>query len=125
MTNGVYAMAVINYLDYTGLQTYDKLIKGLIAESIKTVKLDGDNLKFYRTANPAVDAEPDFEVMVAGLGDLNQLIKKVEGGQTDDIAVLTDDGSIKDSGISSKDITDMQSTVKGLQSAQITYTIIE
>ena len=45
-------MATTNYLDLTGLQVYDGLIKNYVtnadAKSIKTVLLDGNNIKFYK-----------------------------------------------------------------------------
>lgn len=62
-----------NYLDLTGLTAYDKLIKKYIddadsaidAKSIKTVLVDGDNIKFYKKAGAASTETPDYTVPIA------------------------------------------------------------
>lgn len=108
-------MAVINYLDYNGLKKYDELIKQLIAQSIKTVKLNGDTLEFYKSANPGPEDPADYEITVSGTGDLSQLIKKVADAKANNIPVLTEDGSIADSGIS----------INGIGEQTITFDVID
>ena len=51
-------MATTNYLDLTGLQVYDGLIKNYVtnadAKSIKTVILDGNNIKTSILSNNVI-----------------------------------------------------------------------
>lgn len=62
-----------NYLDLTGLTAYDKLIKQYVdnndsaidAKSIKTVLVDGDNIKFYKKAGATKTDTADYTVPIA------------------------------------------------------------
>ena len=57
------------YLDLTGLQAYDALIKAYAdagdAKAIKTVLLDGDNIKFYRKENATTADTADYTIAIS------------------------------------------------------------
>lgn len=108
-------MAIINYLDFEGLQKYDALIKGLIAQTLKYVELADGKLKFYKSELPWPGEPADFEISITDMGDLSQLIKKVADAKENNIPVLTADGSLKDSGVS----------IEGISQQTITFDVVE
>lgn len=100
-------MATVQYLDIAGLQIYDGLIKNVISEgdakSLKTVKLDGLKLNFYKSENPANDATPDFSITLPEQ-NLDNLLEKISGGVKDNVVIIGEGGIVVDSGIKSTDL---------------------
>ena len=100
-------MAKVQYLDIAGLQVYDGLIKGVIsaseAKALKTVKIDGWTLNFYKAENPAEDAVPDFTITLPKQ-DLSNLLEKINGGVTGNVVTIGADGIVVDSGIKAADV---------------------
>jgi len=100
-------MATVQYLDIAGLQIYDGLIKGVISESeakaLKTVKIAGQDLKFYKTENPAADAVPDFKISLPQQ-DLSGLLEKISGGTEGNVVIIGAEGIVVDSGIALDDL---------------------
>lgn len=100
-------MAKVQYLDIAGLQVYDGLIKGVIsaseAKALKTVKIDGWTLKFYKAENPAEDAVPDFTITLPKQ-DLSNLLEKINGGVSGNVVTIGADGIVVDSGIKTADV---------------------
>lgn len=95
-------MATVQYLDIAGLQIYDGLIKGVISESeakaLKTVKIDGWDLKFYKAESPASDAVEDFKITLPKQ-DLSGLLEKISGGVVGNVVTIGADGIVVDSGV--------------------------
>lgn len=66
------------------LQAYDTLIKKYVddadavvdAKSVKTIKVNGDNIEFYKKAAPADADTPDFTVKISS-SDVEQLLEDV------------------------------------------------
>lgn len=100
-------MATVQYLDIAGLQIYDGLIKDTISESeakaLKTVKLDGQDLKFYKAENPATDTTPDFKITLSQQ-DLSNLLEKIADGVEGNVVTIGADGIVVDSGIATDDL---------------------
>lgn len=100
-------MATVQYLDIAGLQIYDGLIKNVISEgdakSLKTVKLDGLKLNFYKSEKPANDAIPDFSITLPEQ-NTDDLLKKITDGVKDNVVIIGEDGIVVDSGIKSTDL---------------------
>lgn len=100
-------MATVQYLDIAGLQIYDGLIKGVISESeakaLKTVKIAGQDLKFYKAENPAADAIPDFKITLPQQ-DLSGLLEKIAGGTEGNVVTIGADGIVVDSGVAANDL---------------------
>ena len=100
-------MATVQYLDIAGLQIYDGLIKNVISEgdakSLKTVKLDGLKLNFYKSENTANDATPDFSITLPEQ-NLDNLLEKISGGVKDNVVIIGEGGIVVDSGIKSTDL---------------------
>jgi uncharacterized phage infection (PIP) family protein YhgE len=99
---------VIKYVDLEGLKIYDQLIKEQIAEedakSLKTVVLDGNTLKFYRTMEPIAEgAVPAYTVDLPET-DLSGYLHKITN-PTDGHIVTTDaNGNVVDSGTALGDL---------------------
>lgn len=95
-------MAKQNYLDLAGLQVYDKLIKEQIskedAKSLKTVKISGTTLLFYKITNPTEDTVADLTITLPAQ-DLSGLLEKISGGTVDNVVTIGEDGIVKDSGV--------------------------
>lgn len=100
-------MAKVQYLDIAGLRIYDGLIKGYISEgdakALKTVKLDGQVLKFFKAENPADDATADFSITLPQQ-DLSNLLEKISGGVKDNVVTIGEDGIVVDSGVKIADL---------------------
>jgi hypothetical protein len=117
-------MATVQYLDIAGLKIYDGLIKGVISKSeakaLKTVKISGQTLNFYKAETPASDATPDFTITLPKQ-DLSNLLEKINGGVVGNVVTIGADGIVVDSGIKATDIatsTDV-STAKSEVEAEI------
>jgi len=100
-------MAKQNYLDLAGLQVYDKLIKEKISEedakSLKTVKISGTTLLFYKVTNPTDDTVADLSITLPAQ-DLSGLLEKISGGVVDNVVTIGADGIVKDSGVAVNDL---------------------
>lgn len=118
------------YLDLTGLSKYDELIKKHIkdaddvinAKSIKTVLLDGDNIKFFKKENATLADTADYTVAISS-SDVNNLKTRVgmnstlnayqtKDNLTDIVNVLTGantvDGSVAKALKDAKEYTDTE-----------------
>lgn len=117
------------YLDLTGLSTYDAKIKEYLAsadsvvnaKSIKTVLLDGDNIKFYKKENATITDTADYTIAIAS-SDVTALKNRVgmdstlNGYQsktniTDIVNVLTGDDTV--TGSVESQLLDMSNTILG------------
>ena len=100
-------MATTNYLDLTGLQVYDGLIKNYVtnadAKSIKTVLLDGKNIKFYKKENAITSDSADYTVTLPDT-DLSNLLEKLSGATEDNVVTVGTNGTVKDSGTALSDL---------------------
>lgn len=100
-------MATTNYLDLTGLQVYDGLIKNYVAtadaKSIKTVLLDGKNIKFYKKENATTADNADYTVTLPDT-DLSNLMEKLSGATEDNVVTVGANGAVKDSGTALSDL---------------------
>lgn len=100
-------MATTNYLDLTGLQVYDGLIKNYVAtadaKSIKTVLLDEKNIKFYKKENATTADNADYTVTLPD-SDLSNLMEKLSGATEDNVVTVGANGSVKDSGTALSDL---------------------
>lgn len=98
-------MATYYFLDMAGLRTYDGLIKQHIAtadaKSIKSGKIEDGYLKLYKSETITSESVPDFTLQLP----LDVFATKVASATVGDIAVLTADGDIADSGVK---ITDLE-----------------
>jgi hypothetical protein len=128
-------MAVIakNYLDLTGLQSYDALIKTYIntgdAKAIKTVLWDSTNeqIKFYKKENATLADTADYSISVSA-ADVESLKTRVglsstlngyqsQTNLTDIMNVLTGDSST--AGSVAKAAADAVSTAEGYTDTEI------
>lgn len=117
------------YLDLTGLKEYDGKIKSYLAaadevinaKSIKTVLLDGDNIKFYKKENATKEDTADYSIAISS-SDVTALKARVgmdstlNGYQnktnlTDIVNVLTGDDTI--AGSVESQLMDMSNTILG------------
>ena len=100
-------MATTNYLDLTGLQVYDGLIKNYVtnadAKAIKTVILDGNNIKFYKKENATTSDSADYTVTIPDT-DLSNLLEKLSGATEDNVVTVGTNGAVKDSGTAISDL---------------------
>ena len=100
-------MATTNYLDLTGLQVYDGLIKNYVtnadAKSIKTVLLDGNNIKFYKKENATTSDNADYTVTLPET-DLSNLMEKLSGATENNVVTVGTNGTVKDSGTALSDL---------------------
>ena len=100
-------MATTNYLDLTGLQVYDGLIKNYVtnadAKSIKTVLLDGNNIKFYKKENATTSDNADYTVTLPET-DLSNLMEKLSGATENNVVTVGTNGAVKDSGTALSDL---------------------
>ena len=100
-------MATTNYLDLTGLQVYDGLIKNYVtnadAKAIKTVILDGNNIKFYKKENATTSDSADYTVTIPDT-DLSNLLKKLSGATENNVVTVGTNGAVKDSGTALSDL---------------------
>ena len=94
------------YLDYTGLQQYDDLLKqyiiGLNTKSFKAVAIDGYTLKFYKVENPT-EADAYFPITLPKQ-DLSNLLNKITDGVVGNVVTIGEGGIVVDSGIKSEDL---------------------
>lgn len=113
-------------ISFENLTQYNGLIKSYIesenSKSIKSVVFDEESntIKFYKTETVEEDTVEDYSITIptssnsgessggseSGSGniDTTNFVSKVENAVVDNIAVLTSDGSISDSGIAIGDI---------------------
>ena len=100
-------MATTNYLDLTGLQVYDGLIKNYVtnadAKSIKTVLLDGNNIKFYKKEGATTSDNADYTVTLPET-DLSNLMEKLSGATENNVVTVGTNGAVKDSGTALSDL---------------------
>ena len=100
-------MATTNYLDLTGLQVYDGLIKNYVAtadaDAIKTVLLDGKNIKFYKKKNATTADNADYTVTLPDT-DLSNLMEKLSGATENNVVTVGTNGAVKDSGTALSDL---------------------
>lgn len=94
------------YLNLTGLQRYDELIKTYIGEAdalaIKYAALENGVLKLYKNASPAEGATPDF-ILTLPTQDISGKADKVSGATTGNFAGLDANGNLTDSGSKASD----------------------
>lgn len=97
------------FLTFEVFQANESWIRDYInqkdALSIKTVSLSSDNtrLEFYKVDSPTSSTPPAISIEIP-VTSLDSVIKKVMGATVGDVATLTADGSIADSGIKATDL---------------------
>lgn len=114
------------YVSLQNLQQYDSLIKPYIdgkvttgiANSLKTVSLDGNTLKFYTVAEPIGTTAPAFTIELPQT-DLTGFLTKFEAATAGDVVVVGDDGKvIKDSGIKLTDLATLANVDEKIAAAK-------
>lgn len=100
-------MATKNFLDLSGLQSYDNLLKQYIgtedAKSIKSITVVGNTVNFFK--NESASGQPSYTVDLPDVSGFMELIDNAEGGK---LAVTAADGSVTESDIA---ITEESGTV--------------
>ena len=98
------------YLNFTGLQKYDELIKQYVtnadtvvnARSIKTVLVDGDYIKFFKKENATLEDTADYSVAIsssdvvalkAAVEALNTAVGKGEDGALIPVATTAENAA--------------------------------
>ena len=96
-------MATKQFLDLTGLQAYDTLIKQYIgtedAKSIKSITVVGNTVNFYKNASASGD--PSYTV---NLPDVSGFMDKIENPDGGKIVVSDANGGVEETDISPDDI---------------------
>lgn len=114
---------IITFLDQSGLQKYDALIKQFIrsedASSFKAVGIDGYTLKFYRSDPITEDLVAAYEIQLPET-DLSHVMELVQGATVGHIATLNESGQVVDSG---KKVSDFATTEQGLKADSAVQTI--
>lgn len=114
------------YVSLQNLQQYDSLIKPYIdgkvttgiANSLKTVSLDGNTLKFYTVAEPVGATAPAFTIELPQQ-DLAGFLTKFEAATAGDVVIVGDDGKvIKDSGIKLTDLATLANVDEKITAAK-------
>jgi hypothetical protein len=114
------------YVSLQNLQQYDSLIKPYIdgkvttgiANSLKTVSLDGNTLKFYTVAEPISATAPAFTIELPQQ-DLANFLTKFEAATAGDVVIVGDDGKvIKDSGIKLTDLATLANVDEKIAAAK-------
>lgn len=114
------------YVSLQNLQQYDSLIKPYIdgkvttgiANSLKTVSLDGNTLKFYTVAEPIGATAPAFTIELPQQ-DLASFLTKFETATAGDVVIVGDDGKvIKDSGIKLTDLATLANVDEKIAAAK-------
>lgn len=114
------------YVSLQNLQQYDSLIKPYIdgkvttgiANSLKTVSLDGNTLKFYTVAEPVGATAPAFTIELPQQ-DLASFLTKFETATAGDVVIVGDDGKvIKDSGIKLTDLATLANVDEKIAAAK-------
>lgn len=114
------------YVSLQNLQQYDSLIKPYIdgkvttgiANSLKTVSLDGNTLKFYTVAEPVGATAPAFTIELPQQ-DLASFLTKFETATAGDVVIVGDDGKvIKDSGIKLVDLATLANVDEKIAAAK-------
>lgn len=114
------------YVSLQNLQQYDSLIKPYIdgkvttgiANSLKTVSLDGNTLKFYTVAEPIGATAPAFTIELPQQ-DLAGFLTKFEAATAGDVVIVGDDGKvIKDSGIKLTDLATLANVDEKIAAAK-------
>lgn len=114
------------YVSLQNLQQYDSLIKPYIdgkvtagvANSLKTVSLDGNTLKFYTAAEPVGATAPAFTIELPQT-DLTGFLTKFEAATAGDVVIVGDDGKvIKDSGIKLTDLATLANVDEKIAAAK-------
>lgn len=116
-----------NYLDLTGLTAYDKLIKKYIddadstidAKSIKTVLVDGDNIKFYKKAGAASTETPDYTVPIASsdVTALKSAIGTDSSGNLISVATTAKNAAAAVQGSTTSTVADVESALSDATTA--------
>ena len=111
------ATTTFTYVSLDNLIQYDSLIKPYIDSKItagvkntlKTVSLDGWNLKFYNVPEPVGETTPVFTIELPR-EDLSGFLTKFSNATVGDVVIVGDDGKvIKDSGIKLVDLATTES----------------
>lgn len=114
---------IITFLDQSGLQKYDALIKQFIrsedASSFKAVGIDGYTLKFYRSDPITEDLVAAYEIQLPET-DLSHVMELVQGATVGHIATLNELGQVVDSG---KKVSDFATAEQGLKADSAVQTI--
>lgn len=114
------------YVSLQNLQQYDSLLKPYIdgkvttgiANSLKTVSLDGNTLKFYTVAEPVGATAPAFTIELPQT-DLAGFLTKFEAATAGDVVIVGDDGKvIKDSGIKLTDLATLANVDEKIAAAK-------
>lgn len=116
-----------NYLDLTGLTAYDKLIKKYIdnadsaidAKSIKTVLVDGDNIKFYKKAGAVSTETPDYTVPIASsdVTALKSAIGTDSSGNLISVATTAKNAAAAVQGSTTSTVADVESALSDATTA--------
>lgn len=106
----------VQYLDIAGLTKYDGLIKEYIGEesakAFKVVRIDGQELQFFKSATPAADASPDATITLPK-PDVSDFIEKVKNATSGNFVTLNADGTISDSGKKPSDFIEEHQDISG------------
>lgn len=96
-------MATKNYLDLTGLQNYDSLLKQYIAtedaKSLKSLTVSGNVVSFYRTADAS--GEPSYQINIPDVSGFMSKIASATGGK---IVTSLATGEVSESGTAISDL---------------------
>jgi len=96
-------MATKQYLDISGLQVYDGLIKQYIGEenasSIKSISVSGNTVSFYRTADATGTA-----AYTVNMPDTSSLMSKIASATGGKIVTSTATGEVSESGTAISDL---------------------
>ena len=94
-------MATANFLDLTGLSTYDSLIKNYIdladTKAYKTILLVDKTVKFYKKENATSSDVADFSFTMSET-DVSNLLEKLSGATENNVVVVGANGTVKDGG---------------------------
>jgi predicted nucleic acid-binding Zn-ribbon protein len=109
---------------YENLLQYDPLIKSYVdtavatgdAESIKTVALEGNTLKFYRVKEPVGSTAPVYTLTLPET-DISGLMQKLSAATSGNLVMVAEDGAnVADAGIKAADVA-LKSEVEAAKSA--------
>lgn len=116
-----------NYLDLTGLTAYDKLIKQYVdnndsaidAKSIKTVLVDGDNIKFYKKAGATKTDTADYTVPIASsdVTALKTAIGTDESGNLISVATTAKNAATAIQGSTKSTVADIETALSNATTA--------
>ena len=118
-------MAQMKVMTYEALELYDPKIKAYVetkvseegAQSLKTVALVGNVLKFYKVSEPVGTTEPVFQVTLPET-DISGLLSKLNSATAGDVVIANADGTVADSGVKLSDLT-TKAELEALEDGQV------